>query len=789
MNRQSKPRLLRIAVFAFSLAAVPAHSANELERDGAETVDWADLIQGAVVEQQDRSFRDRPENDAWGILGMDGGRRLVAPYPYEFTIDLGQVREVRSLRMTGPAWTEWAPDIFTIWYEDSEGNWQTLLEESNWAGMGQVYFRVLDAAIQTRRVRLQFKQGGWGDVSPRRKRAIEDGYGNNLLMSEFNLYPTGELPGIAERFVQYLYYASEKVRFLNDEMLRETHVPADYDKLLDDYQQLTDLAIPGKVILDSDVVLAQEVNDRLREIASVVASKRNEEMAGDTGYVIGLLNSLERTQKDSYTGPVNNSLTLEAARAEFEDFQIAVAAVSTGLENLRVEVTPPVAVNNEKSIPAEGIHLYRVGYLETQSTGYPVDYVGFWPDILFPASEEVVHVKKGTVQPFWVTVYVPRDQAPGEYVGTIRVISSNAPAMELTYRVYVWDFALPEEIALQNVFSLSKSYYQAYFGKEMSPDVFRQYSEFMLQRRLNPTTLYLQHDPQPSYELMDFCIERGMNIFNVGYAYGGAQRATKEYFQTFLHKMQEHEEKLRHQGTLDRAFIYLADEPSTRDHDEIIRRGHELNKVTSIPKALALHFPLSSYPEDYQKVTDIWMPTVDVYDRKWAEERRTEGAQVWWYIVGWGFNMDQPALRTRIFPWLSWKEGVDGIMQWIVMDWWKRAGQTVDNWSGRSFATNNGVGNYIYPGPDGEPIPSMRLENLRDGMEDYEYFSLLKQILEIEQNRQKPDQEFLEEAEDALSFEGLVGEKDQFSNRPDLLWEKRSRIGRLIERKAYLLAQ
>lgn len=40
----------------------------------------------------------------------------------------------------------------------------------------------------------------------------------------------------------------------------------------------------------------------------------------------------------------------------------------------------------------------------------------------------------------------------------------------------------------------------------------------------------------------------------------------------------------------------------------------------------------------------------------------------------------------------------------------------------------NGMGNYVYPGKDGRILPSLRLENLRDGVEDYEYLVLLKKL-------------------------------------------------------------
>ena len=43
----------------------------------------------------------------------------------------------------------------------------------------------------------------------------------------------------------------------------------------------------------------------------------------------------------------------------------------------------------------------------------------------------------------------------------------------------------------------------------------------------------------------------------------------------------------------------------------------------------------------------------------------------------------------------------------------------------------NGDGILVWPGPDMTPYPSLRLEVVRDGIEDYEYLALLERCIEI----------------------------------------------------------
>ena len=50
-------------------------------------------------------------------------------------------------------------------------------------------------------------------------------------------------------------------------------------------------------------------------------------------------------------------------------------------------------------------------------------------------------------------------------------------------------------------------------------------------------------------------------------------------------------------------------------------------------------------------------------------------------------------------------------------------------WDSRTYYYFNGEGQLIYPGPDGMPYSSIRLENFRDGMEDYEYLFRLRELL------------------------------------------------------------
>ena len=104
----------------------------------------------------------------------------------------------------------------------------------------------------------------------------------------------------------------------------------------------------------------------------------------------------------------------------------------------------------------------------------------------------------------------------------------------------------------------------------------------------------------------------------------------------------------------------------------------------------------------------------------------------------------------------------------------------------------NGDGRFLYP-PRREPtagqppcldapINSLRWENLRDGMEDYEYFWLLQQAVTRELVWHG-DTELLKEAREVLKVPPQVSvDLTHFSTDPRLILFHRDRVARMIER-------
>jgi hypothetical protein len=87
----------------------------------------------------------------------------------------------------------------------------------------------------------------------------------------------------------------------------------------------------------------------------------------------------------------------------------------------------------------------------------------------------------------------------------------------------------------------------------------------------------------------------------------------------------------------------------------------------------------------------------------------------------------------------------------------------------------------LYPGP----AASLRLENLRDGIEDYEYFALLRRLLD--EKKGKLDKATIQQAEECLQIEPSIiktcdSKGCEFTKKLGDLREKREKVARMIER-------
>ena len=118
---------------------------------------------------------------------------------------------------------------------------------------------------------------------------------------------------------------------------------------------------------------------------------------------------------------------------------------------------------------------------------------------------------------------------------------------------------------------------------------------------------------------------------------------------------------------------------------------------------------------------------------------REGGDDVWWYwcvagAPGVSYFTDDIAVGPRTASWKQYELNISGTLYWNVCNYlyyngaYYGARESIYD-DPQTYGTLNGEGQLIYPGKDfglKTPVSSIRLENIRDGQEDYEYLLLLE---------------------------------------------------------------
>jgi len=199
------------------------------------------------------------------------------------------------------------------------------------------------------------------------------------------------------------------------------------------------------------------------------------------------------------------------------------------------------------------------------------------------------------------------------------------------------------------------------------------------------------------------------------------------------------------------------------------------------------------------------------YSPEDCSARQKEAEQVWWYVCTGPkapyctLFIDHHAIEMRMWLWQTWKYGVDGVLIWSTNYWTSDAAypgpEAQDPWedpmgwvsgystsAGTKIAWGNGDGRLVYP-PNRDPadtttlyrsgpVNSIRWEMLRDGMEDYEYFHLLRSLVE-EAEKEGRD---TTEARALLDVPGgITSGMTEFTRDPRLLLDHRERMAEAIE--------
>ena len=274
----------------------------------------------------------------------------------------------------------------------------------------------------------------------------------------------------------------------------------------------------------------------------------------------------------------------------------------------------------------------------------------------------------------------------------------------------------------------------------------------------------------------------------------GFDEGTPEYEKLFEKYMKSLDKGLFDLGIADKACIYWFDEPSDNDYDFI----HETNaRIKKYAPHLKPFLTENTVGHDISDVTDYSCTIWHLLNHDKIREMNAKGMEHWSYLCTWPRSpwitefIDHDAINMRMWCIGSYKHDLSGVLIWQTSYWNSReaspAGWLQNPWDdGMSWCTSygtayrdlslwgNGDGRFFYPanrnpndGTDdthiGEPVPSIRLQFLRDGIEDFEYFKILEKLsgrkVDIPETLYTDEKTYDKNPADALSFRKQIAEE------------------------------
>jgi hypothetical protein len=526
-----------------------------------------------------------------------------------------------------------------------------------------------------------------------------------------------------------------------------------------------------------------------------------------TDLVVGFATSMEKVLPRALATPlaVSAQQELSLAQNEKESFQVIVLPCERDVKGVCVRVTDLEGAKGTR-FAAANVEAVVVGYVETkQVPPYGSSHVGWWPDPILNF-QTAADIAKDDAQAFWVRVRAPKDQAPGVYRGKLTVAADGATAFTFDLTIRVFAFCLPDRTPLPLAVTFMPMFYEAngqggwregpYNRIDWTPHKWA-WADFLADYYLTTDTLYGGATWTPDFDSLAKLQQQGrLGRFNLGYygPCGEGEETIAKWRQNTLDVIRPRYEKAKELGLLQHAYIYGCDE-HPKDLFPAVQRAAEMLKA-AFPGVLVM---TTTYDDSFGKDSvitsmDAFCPLTPKFDATLAAQARANGKEVWWYICCGPHHpyanlfVEYPAIEGRLLMGaMTAKARPDGFLYYEISIWNANpitSGPFTD-WDPRSWTTYHGDGSWTCMGPGGTPLPTIRLENFRDGLEDYAYARILEATVakvEAAPELRATRTEWLQQAKALLVVpEELVKSLTEYSRDPAVLYRYRNRLAAAVE--------
>ena len=421
----------------------------------------------------------------------------------------------------------------------------------------------------------------------------------------------------------------------------------------------------------------------------------------------------------------------------------------------------------------------------------PMATTGWYPDALVPFDAAKAYgenkAEKDRNQSVWVSFYTPEEQQAGTYTGKF-TLTMDGYTQDIPVKLTVWDFDFAKTYTAQNCFLIDWTSF-SYAELDSSQGMYDAYARALLDYRLQPGLLmndYLKSDPddiryyaETAFRLATdprcTVVFMSWDIKNDNDTYLLID-TTKEYIRAFADVSFESFGTDTQCNLVEKTMTYFTfiDEP-TMNPNLIPRVNKAMSDFSALRTAVQIEYAeqleadkttlsaeeytfrksvvdsiaeirnvVTGPHDDRIKGVEVYCPLVDEYDSEKNREEYAKDVARWWYTaVGPrypypNYHIDNTSLLSaRLLSWMQAEYDVVGNLYWAT--------NLYNAYSVEEFvedcytyplrySTNggaNGDGFLFYPGKRYGvygPVGSIRLQAIRDGLEEYETLEALKKI-------------------------------------------------------------
>ncbi|MBQ8474056.1 MAG: DUF4091 domain-containing protein [Clostridia bacterium] len=400
--------------------------------------------------------------------------------------------------------------------------------------------------------------------------------------------------------------------------------------------------------------------------------------------------------------------------------------------------------------------------------------LGTVPDAIPPLSAYgAFDLTAGKSQGFIIKLTTTAETVAGDYSAKLSVYDADGKEVKTTtVYAHVWNFELSEATASATSINLDVNYLlKAHPGVD-SDTIYKTYYNYLLENRISAYYLpenpyssaaaeYMDNPRVTSYQLTNksggalnslqinsmfktnFNVEGGEERLKKAYYFAGVvdadEPADLEALKTAYDSFNS---KYSSKTDIPVSFIstYIFDIDYTLEDGTVIDQvkyyedfvNHWCSKTFAYTAPEELTVPGSKVLQPLK-----WDSVYGTFKERMATQR-AEGDKVWWFI-SWdveapyiNYYMQTNGTAQRILFWQQFDNDVQGFLYNFANFWiMENNDPYASNITNSSYPNAHGESVLLYPGTpygfDG-PVGSLRLEAMRDGIEDYQMFTMLEDL-------------------------------------------------------------